>query len=70
MGSEVRFSTRYFSVTYEDDGVGVVDTELFHAVDADEAVAYAAAVRDGDTRGWYGIYRYKVYADGGEAAIV
>lgn len=70
MGSEVRFSTRYFTVTYEDDGEVDVDTEHIHAVDADEAVAYAAAVRDGDARGWYGIYRYKVYADDGETAIV
>ena len=69
-GSEVRFSTRYFTVTYEDDGEVDVDTEHIHAVDADEAVAYAAAVRDGDARGWYGIYRYKVYADDGETAIV
>ena len=70
VGSEVRFSTRYFTVTYEDDGEVDVDTEHIHAVDADEAVAYAAAVRDGDARGWYGIYRYKVYADDGETAIV
>ena len=70
MGSEVRFSTRYFTVTYEDDGEVDVDTEHIHAVDADEAVAYAAAVRDGGARGWYGIYRYKVYADDGETAIV
>ena len=69
MGSEVRFSTRYFTVTYEDDGEVDVDTEHIHAVDADEAVAYAAAVRDGGARG-YGIYRYKVYADDGETAIV
>ena len=44
MGSEVRFSTRYFTVTYEDDGEVDVDTEHIHAVDADEAVAYAAGL--------------------------
>lgn len=70
MGSEVRFSTRYFTVTYEDDGEIDVDTEHIHAVGADEAVTYAAEVRDGSARGWYGIYRYKVYADDGETAIV
>ncbi len=70
MGSETRFSTRYFTVKYEDDGEIDVDTEHIHAVGKAEAVAYAAAVRDGSVRGWYGIYRYKVYADDGETAIV
>lgn len=70
MGSEARFSTRYFTVTYEDDGDIDVDTDHIHAVGEDEAIAYAAAVRGGKSRGWYGIYRYKVYADDGESAIV
>ena len=70
MGSEVRFSRGGGGGAYEDDGEVDVDTEHIHAVDADEAVAYAAAVRDGGARGWYGIYRYKVYADDGETAIV
>lgn len=69
IGSETRFSTRYFTVTYEDDGDIDVDTEHIHAVNETEAIAYAAAVKDGAARGWYGYYRYKVYADGDDLAI-
>lgn len=69
IGSETRFSTRYFTVTYGANGDIDVDTEHIHAVNATEALAYAAAVRDGDARGWYGFYRYKVYANGNELAI-
>lgn len=69
LGSESRFSTRYFTVTYEEDGDIDVDVEHIHAVKEAEAIAYAAAVRDGDARGWYGYYRYKVYADGDDLAI-
>ena len=69
MGSETQFSTRYFTVKYEDDGDIDADTEHIHAVTEQEAIAYAAAVKDGDERGWYGNYRYKVYADDGDLAI-
>ena len=57
IGSETRFSTRYFTVTYEDDGDIEVDTEHIHAVNETEAIAYAAAVKDGAARGWYEEYQ-------------
>lgn len=70
LGSESRFSTRYFTVLYTADGRIVTDTEHIHAVSPTEAVAYADEVRKQDsTRGWYGYYRYQVYAQGGGLAI-
>lgn len=69
LGGETKFSTRYFTVKYEDDGDVDVDTEHIHAVTETEAVAYAAEVKNGSARGWYGIYRYLVYVDDGDLAI-
>lgn len=70
LGSESRFSTRYFTVLYTAEGRIVTDTEHIHAVSPTEAVAYADEVRKQDsTRGWYGYYRYQVYAQGGGLAI-
>ena len=67
---EARFSTRYFTVYYDKDGNLLrADTAAIHAVNEEEAVAYAtAALADGKARGWSDRYRYKVFAtDGGEA---
>lgn len=70
LGGEVRFSTRYFTVRYDSDGrVEAVDTAQIHSVGAQEAIAYAEAVKDGETRGWEENFRYKVYAIDGKTAI-
>lgn len=70
MGIETRFSTRYFTVCYHQNGTIETDVEHIHAVNAADAVLFADAVRDGATRGWYGVYRYQVYADHGDRVIV
>ena len=67
---EARFSTRYFTVYYDASGALLrADTSAIHAVNEEEAVAYAAgALAGGRERGWSDRYRYKVYAlDGGTA---
>jgi len=63
MGPETRFSTRHYTVWFDqDDEPIMVDTEFIHAVDPEEAVDYAEeALEEDKERGWLDHYRYKVY---------
>ena len=69
IGSETRFSTRYFTVKFLSDGDIMTDTEQIHSVDASTAVLYAESVKDGKARGWYGDYRYKVWQENGDTNV-
>lgn len=63
INGETRFSTRHFTVDFDDDGDAVrINTDAIHTVDEDTAEDYAEDVLEtGRTRGWYGNFRYKVY---------
>lgn len=62
-GPETRFSTRHFTVWFDNhDDPFLVNTEFIHSVDQDQAIDYAeAALEKGNDRGWLDHYRYKVY---------
>ena len=60
---ETPFSTRHFTVLFNDDGeVSQVFTDAIYAIDEEMAVKYAKEVKDGGERGWISSYRYKVFS--------
>ncbi|MBR5337084.1 MAG: HAMP domain-containing histidine kinase [Lachnospiraceae bacterium] len=62
---ETRFSTRYFTVEYDEDGdVKEVNIDRIASVDSDEAEAMADSLMEGaGDRGWLSDYRYKIIRD-------
>ena len=69
---ETRFSTRHFTVWFDENGgVSKTNTESIFSVTEEHAVKYAEkAVKSGKSRGWIDDYRYKVYTDSGANAVV
>lgn len=69
---ELPYETRFFSVTFTEDGtVHSVNTGKIAAVDTATAIALAqSAVDSGRTRGLTGNYRYIVYTAGEETHII
>lgn len=63
INGETRFSTRHFTVDFDDDGDVIrINTDAIHTVDEDTAEDYAEDVLEsGKVRGWYKNFRYKVY---------
>ena len=63
MGPETPFSTRHFTVLFDEDGkVFETFTESIYAIDKEQAIEYAEQVLDGgNARGWISSYRYKVF---------
>ncbi len=61
---ETPFSTRFFTIWIAEDGKIIgVNLESVSSVSKEDAYEYAQAViHDGDTRGWQGNYRYKVFS--------
>ncbi len=61
---ETPFSTRFFTVWVAEDGKIIgANLESVSSVTKDDAYEYAQAViNDGDTRGWQGNYRYKIFS--------
>ncbi len=61
---ETPFSTRFFTIWIAEDGKIIgVNLESVSSVTKEDAYEYAQAViHDGDTRGWQGNYRYKVFS--------
>ncbi len=61
---ETPFSTRFFTVWVAEDGKIIgANLESVSSVSKEDAYEYAQAViNDGDTRGWQGNYRYKVFS--------
>lgn len=69
---ETRFSTRFFTVRYNDTGEIVSEDIRFVAsVTRETARAYAEkAIKQNRERGWIGGYHYRIYATGmGRAAV-
>ena len=64
MSPETPFSTRHFTVLFDDKGTVIKTfTEAIHAIDKEQAIEYAEEVLDDDnTRGWISSYRYKVFS--------
>lgn len=62
MGVETKFTTRYFTVMVNEDGiVGQTDTGHIKAISSSEAAEYATKViNSGKNQGYQGIYKYKV----------
>ena len=71
---ETRFSTRHFTVWFDESGEFFrIKTEFIYSVSDSEAVEYASeALRKGDERGWIDGYRYKAFQtiDGMAIALV
>lgn len=63
MGPETPFSTRHFTVLFDEWGKTVrTFTECIYAINEDQAVVYAKDALHGDReRGWLSNYRYKVF---------
>lgn len=59
LNEETPFETRFFTVYLYDDGNTAVNTAQIAAVDDDTAVLFAEKVQ-GNTKGYYRIYRYRV----------
>ena len=61
---ETPFSTRHFSVFYDENGeVARTNTESIYSITEEVAVEYAEKVMDGgEERGWISNYRYKVFS--------
>ena len=64
IGPETPFSTRHFTVMFDDNGnVFQTFTDSIYAIDKKQAIAYAEEVLDSDhARGWISNYRYKVFS--------
>lgn len=60
---ETPFSTRFFTVWLAEDGKIIgVNLEAVSSVSKEDASEYARnVIQEGDTRGWLGSFRYKVY---------
>ena len=60
---ETPFSTRHFTVFFDDGGnVSQTFTESIYSINEDTAIEYAEkAMNDGDERGWISSYRYKIF---------
>lgn len=63
MGPETPFSTRHFTVLFDEKGkVFETFTESIYAIDKEQAIAYAKEVWNAENaRGWISNYRYKVF---------
>lgn len=63
MGPETPFSTRHFTVLFDENGKVIETfTESIYAIDKEQAIEYAEEVLNGDNdRGWISSYRYKVF---------
>jgi len=61
---ETPFSTRHFTVQFDENGnVEKTFTESIYSITKEGAIEYAKEVlEDGDKRGWISNYRYKVYS--------
>lgn len=72
MTPETRFSTRHFTVWFDEDGkVTRLNTDFIHVVTAEIAQSYAQkALKDRDGRGWISNYRYKVFSINEGRAVV
>lgn len=72
MTPETRFSTRHFTVWFNENGEATrANTEFIHTVTEQTARTYAQrALKDGDGRGWISNYRYKVFSVNGGNAVV
>ena len=69
---ETPFSTRHFTVFFDENGcVKNTFTESIYSITEEAAIEYAAKAMDkGDTRGWIANYRYKVFtADVGKGIV-
>ena len=63
--AETPYETRYFSVSVADDGTFITDLDKIAAVDDANAVEMARQALDsGKQKGYVGVYRYRVTADG------
>ena len=61
---ETPFSTRHFTVFFDDNGdVAKTNTESIYSISEDSAIEYAEGVlTNGKQRGWISSYRYKVFS--------
>lgn len=62
--SETPFSTRHFTVFFDENGeVSQTFTDSIYSIDEDTAVEYAESVMKNDAeRGWMSSYRYKIFS--------
>lgn len=68
---ETPFSTRYFTVFFDDSGeVDEVITDSIYSISDEQAIGYAQKVIDSDGRGWVSTYRYKVFSTGSGKGVV
>ena len=69
---ETPFSTRHFTVLFDNEGnVTQTNTEAIYSITDDTAVEYAKkVVKNSDERGWLSNYRYKVFSLESGAGVV
>lgn len=72
LNQESPFSTRFFTVWFDQDGeITETDTRSVASITQEEAEGYARkAASQNHTRGWIQDYRYKKYASGDGTAVV
>lgn len=70
--TETPFSTRYFTVWFDNDGeFSRVNTDFIHSVTQAEAVSLASEmISSSRERGWMSNYRFKIFSDESGKAIV
>ncbi len=70
--TETPFSTRYFTVWFDNDGeFSRVNTDFIHSVTQSEAVSLASEIISSSRdRGWVSNYRFKIFSDESGKAIV
>lgn len=68
---EFPYETRYFTVRLDAEGnIIYTDTGKIAAVDTETAIYYAEKVRDGETTGFIGDYRYAIRSDKAGSLII
>ena len=72
INAESPFSTRFFTVTADEDGnIMSVNTERIYSISDGEAREYAAdVIKAGSERGWDNIFRYKIDRVGDRQLII
>ncbi len=70
--SETPFSTRHFTVVFDEKGeVAQTFTESIYSITEETAIAYAEkVVEGGKERGWISSYRYKMFSSGYGNSVV
>ena len=66
---EVSFTTRYFTVRFDQDGEAKLKAFQIAAVSEEEAIEWASSLKNGTTGWTHGTYRFRVYTQEGKTFV-